>query len=209
MEPSETPPVPSVVHAAEKKHQQEINKVNYQKRKALKALKEFEAKCPSTKKAKVQVRPCLARKAKDGAYVAYISLVDILKKLPMENDQQKVILMESETVRWREHRTVAFDPKRGASGIIYNPPRQERVFVMQIRQKKTVTVWEDLLVVKASRLPTQSAGLGLFACRAFEEGQVISLYAGVSFEPGKCGLCWRGAGDKQFLTNLFAPSCVM
>jgi len=54
-----------------------------------------------------------------------------------------------------------------------------------IRSTDTITVWEDLLEVKASRLITKSAGLGLFARRNFKKGDIISLYAGVSFDPSK------------------------
>jgi hypothetical protein len=123
-------------------------------------------------------RPVLPRKAKSAkknppsAYEVYVSLVDKLKMIPKEFEKQQSMLVESGTVRWMEHRYLGFTPSTP------EPAREEKQFVMQIRSNLT-SDWEDLLEVKASRLASKTPGLGLFACRPFQRGAVISLYAGV------------------------------
>ena len=169
------PPSGLSVQAQEKINRKETNRLASKKRtERKKKLREAEVAMTAT--------------AKDGAYESYVSLVGDLKKVPMDFEKQTEILCESEVVRWREHRTLSFDRKK-SNTIVYNPPRHERSFVMQIRatisSTNTITVWEDLLEVKASRLITKSAGLGLFARRNFKKGDIISLYAGVSFDPSK------------------------
>ena len=169
------PPSGLSVQAQEKLKRKETNRVASRKR-------------TERRKEQLLVREAqvaMAATAKDGAYESYVNLVGDLKQVTMDFERQTAILGESGVVRWREHRTLSFDVPRNC--IVYNPPRHERCFVMQIsiRSTDTVTVWEDFFEVKASKLKTKSAGLGLFARRHFKKGDIISLYAGVSFDPSK------------------------
>jgi hypothetical protein len=56
-------------------------------------------------------------------------------------------------------------------------------YVLQIRSDPAKTsLWEDLIAIKASNLESKDPGLGIFACRPFKRGDVISLYGGVPFK---------------------------
>jgi hypothetical protein len=145
------------------------------RRKEAHDLAHFEATCPKTKQGIIP-RPILSRKAKapklPSAYKIYVNLVDKLKIHSQDFQKQQSILQESGTVRWREHRTVGFQGN--------NNNLLPGNYTLQIRANKT-SVWEKFLEIKTSTL--ENAGLGLFACRPFKRGEVISLYAGVSFDP--------------------------
>jgi hypothetical protein len=145
-------------------------------------LAHFKATCPKTKKGSIPC-PILPRKAKmpklPSAYEVYVSLVDILKMHSEDFKKQQSILEESGTVFWRENCTLGFK-----GNILVNPPggapRMHKHYDLQIWPNATF-VWEDLLEIKTSS--QENAGLGLFACRPFKWGKIISLYAGVEFDP--------------------------
>jgi hypothetical protein len=78
--------------------------------------------------------------------------------------------------------------KKAATGGT-KPARKDLHFVLQIRSDASA-IWEDLLEVKDSGIGTKNPGLGLFASRPFKRGEVISLYCGKCFDPGKsCHPC--------------------
>jgi hypothetical protein len=142
-------------------------------------LASFQATCPKTRKG-IIARPILPRKSKapklpklPSAYEVYVKLVDKLKIHSQDFQKQQSILEQSGTVRWREHRTLGFQGSNSSNNL-------PDCFTLQIRANNT-SDWEDLLAVKTSNL--ENANLGLFACRPFKRGEVISLYAGVGFDP--------------------------
>ena len=177
-------PVLSNVQAEEKRRNAEKARRRTQKRQEEKRLEKFKKTCPRTERAKIGPRSFVLRKTKeDAACAACVRLVNKLKKPPVDFKKQNDILMQSGNIRWREHRTISFDPPAG------EPPRHERHFVVEIipnaSRSSSTTVWKALLEVKGSRLKTKLPGLGLFACRCFKVDDVISLHAGASFDPGK------------------------
>ena len=154
------PPVMSV-QALEKRRNAEKVRKRTQKRRADTQLKKFKETCPRTESGKIERRAFVSRKTKeDAAYAAYVRLVLKLKEAPKDFQKQNEIMVQSGTVRWREHLTISFVPAEA-----HQPTREERVFVMQIMpdasRPGSDTLWKDLLQVKASRLKTKHAGLGL------------------------------------------------
>jgi hypothetical protein len=95
------------------------------------------------------------------------ALLNDLAEHPSQFSTQISMLKEADTVRWSVNTTLGFD---GVSKVVQH-------YVLQIRPSKVSENWKDWLLVKQFELP--SAGLGLFATRAIEAHQLVSLYGGV------------------------------
>jgi hypothetical protein len=149
------------------------------RRKKKKDAKEFMEKCPKTSRDIVPIRQARAAKRAalkvPSAYQLYVDLIEKLKTFSGDFQKQQSLLVQWGKLRWTEHRRLPLLRLEQSTG----PKREERHFTMQILGSAD---WEDMLEVKASTLTSSQPGLGLFACRPFQLGAVISLYGGVKLE---------------------------
>jgi hypothetical protein len=150
------------------------------RRKKKKDAKEFMETCPKTSRDIIPPRQARATKRAatkkvPSSYQLYMELIDKLKTFRGDFRKQQSLLVQWGKIRWMEHRRLPLLRLEQRAG----PEREVRHFTMQITASAD---WEDLLEVKASSLTSSQPGLGLFACRPFQSGAVISLFGGVPLD---------------------------